>query len=100
MINTSVTTKTNVTRASPCVIMYALTLWGRTCARVDQATESLMSPIVRTLMNVSIPTTACKHASTLLAVTHVQFKKIILAFHLVSELNIFIDIFKANKGVK
>ena len=51
--------------ASPDVSMYAQKLSGPMSAHVDQATESSMSSIVWTLMNVSRPTTARTRVPTL-----------------------------------
>ena len=81
--NTRVRTSMSVTRVAPRVSTYVQTRWGHTFAHVDQATESSMSPIVRTLMNVLKKTTASIGAPTPLVVTHVWRKKKIPGLHLV-----------------
>ena len=83
--NTRVRTLMSVKTVSPRVSTYVQTPQAHLTAHVDQATESSMFSIVRTLMNASMPPTASTHAPILLAATHAQLNKKVVDIRWVSE---------------
>ena len=95
--NTRVRTLMSVKTVSPRVSTYVQTPQAHSTVHVDQATESSMASIVKTLMNVLMPMAVSKCVPTPPVVIHARPKKRILPLHPVSELNIFID---RNKVIK